>query len=583
MNHRSSFPAAVVFACTSAIAADLSPANWPALEREQAEALQTQPPFSPKAASIIEAKSGLVAATLSPVANQAGIATLKQGGTAADAAVAMALTQITLAAGSYVSHAGTLQLVYYDAKTAKVHSLNAPWRTFLRETDAATIPGGDKLDTDQGRKTLVPGFMAGIEAIHRRFGVLPFADLFAPAIWYCDNGFTVSPLLAGFFAGQQKYLSRTAEGAAFVHQAGDRVPVAGDRFVQRELGKTLREVAQKGAQVMYTGTWGQEFVATVQRAGGKVTLEDMERYAPIWEEPLSTEFSGHTIYAPGPSSRAGFDVLQTLNLIEELKIDRMPPYWSDPQAFVKLAGIIEFTQVNAFAPEAILERARGKGLQLDQQSRATKAYAKATLPLLNGFVPDAPAAPASNHTDAIVVIDRAGNIAALVHTINTILWGTTGLVVGGVPLADPAGAQQRWLAALKPGDVVPNGLAPVIVLAEGKPTLAIASVGAALHPETIRLLLGTLANRRDIQEVMAAPPLLQNSDFFRRGMLRLPAGRYDESFLDSVRASGMTAQLRPRGEVASTKGTAVVGIIDHSSGVRRSVETPQIFGFVRGY
>jgi gamma-glutamyltranspeptidase/glutathione hydrolase len=568
--------------CLTATAADLSPTNWPAEDRQRAEALEKQPPFTPKTARVVEAKFGLVAATLSPIANQAGIETLKQGGTAADAAIAVALTQVALAAGSYSSYAGTLQLLYYEAKTAKVHSLNAPWRTYRGETDPKTIPNAQALDAEQGRKTLVPGFMAGIEAMHRRFGALHFGDLFAPAIWYCENGFTVSPLLAGFFASREKVLARTPEGKAFLH-AGDRVPIAGDRFVQRDVANLLRSVAKDGARSMYTGSWGREFVSTVQRAGGKVTAEDMGKYAPIWEDPLITDFAAHTICAPGRSSRGGVDLLQTLNLIEELKIDRMPPYWRDPQTFIKLAGVIEFTQVNAFGPEAILQRAQAKGVNLALANRATKAYAKASLPLLHEFIPMSTAPPGAEHTDAVVVIDEAGNIATLVHTINTILWGSAGLVVQGVPLPDPAGAQQHWLTALKPGDVVPNGLIPVLVMSDAKPTLAIAAVGAALHPETVRLLLATLANRSELSEAMTAPPLLHNSDFSKRGMLRLPSGRYDAAFVARVRAGGMTVQNRPPGEVASTRGTAIIGRIDATTGFRSSVEEPGIFGFVSGY
>ncbi len=131
---------------------------------------------------VVEGKSGLVVATMSPIAVNAGMEALRQGGTAADAAATVALTQITTALGSYVSYAGILQLVYYDAKSGKVSTMNAGWNSYLGETDPKSIPvddlgplafGTKPTEGAEGRKTLVPGFMAGIEQMHKRFGRLP--------------------------------------------------------------------------------------------------------------------------------------------------------------------------------------------------------------------------------------------------------------------------------------------------------------------------------------------------------------------------------------------------------------------------
>ena len=108
-----------------ASAAGLSPAEWNAGDRTRAEALEEQP--TPPSTRLVGGKSGLVAATMSPIAVRAGIETLKQGGTAADVAATVALTQVTTALGSYVSYAGIVQLVYYDASTDKMYSMNAGW------------------------------------------------------------------------------------------------------------------------------------------------------------------------------------------------------------------------------------------------------------------------------------------------------------------------------------------------------------------------------------------------------------------------------------------------------------------------
>jgi gamma-glutamyltranspeptidase/glutathione hydrolase len=551
--------------------------KWPADERARVEALEARP--FPVSTRIVGGKSGLVSGTSSALAVRVGIEALKQGGSAADAAAAVALTQVSTVLGSYVSYAGVMQLTYYDAGTDKVYSMNAGWGSYLGEADPRTIPTADNLDAGQGRKTLVPGFMAGVEAMHKRFGKLPFADLFEPAIWYSENGITVSPVLANFFSSRQKFLTRTPEGNAFIRQAGSSLPTAGSRFVQPEVASLLRAVALQGSQYMYTGKWGEKFVAAVQREGGKVTLEDMKRYQPVWEEPLSTEFCGHSIYGPGRSSLGGYNVLEAMNLIEELKIDRMNPYWTDPKAFQGLSRVLELVMITSFYHSFIADAAARDGIRLSPEDRATKAYAKAVVPFIDRLFDTPQTSPTTNHSDAIVIIDRWGNVAALVHSINTVLWGTTGIVVGGVPLSDAAASYQTRLAALTPGDQVPNEMAPIIVMTAGRPSLAVASVGRSLLPETVRLLLGSLGNHLDARTIMAAPPLLNNFDYTKRSMIQVPKGRYDQDFLTDLGARGFTIQTKPQLEVWNLKGTVAIGTIDAASGLREGVEVSGLFSF----
>ncbi len=575
-------PLCVLAFVSTVFSADLSPEKWGAQERARVEALAQLP--TPPSAHPIDAKSGVVSATMSPIAVRAGLAALQQGGTAADAAACIALTQITTALGSYVSYAGALQLTYYEAKTNRVYAMNAGWNSYLGETDPPTIATADQPDAAPGRKTLVPGFMAGLASMHQRFGALPFADLFSPAIWYADNGVTLSPTFAGFFTARQTYLARTAEGRAFIHQASpDRLPAAGDRFVQAELAKTLRAVAKHGAEYMYTGEWGQAFVATVQGAGGKVSLDDLKRYQPIWEEPLRTTFCGYTIHAPGASTEGGYQILQTLNLLEALKTSSRRPYWQEPQTLVDLSRVLQFSAAGTAIHGAVAATGAAAGLNLTLQDRATKPYANTVLPLLDLVFNPAQKVESPKHSDAIVVIDRWGNVAALVHTINTVLWGSAGLVVGGVPLSDAACYQQSRLSALKPGDRVPNEMAPLIALADGKPTVAIACIGVSLVPETARLLLATLAHNVDLPTAMAAPPLLLNVNFTQRATIHLPENGYDADFLKNLRALGITVELKPQQEVWNLKGTAVIAEIDGAKSSRGTVELPTIFSFAAGY
>jgi len=575
--------------------ADLSPAHWPAEEKVRAEAAEISRSSAPP--QIIEGDSGLVTATISPIAVEAGIEALRKGGTAADAAATVALTQVTTALGSYVSAAGILQLVYYDAGSGKVAFLNAGWNSWLGETDPGSIPrNAPGFQTDpsathdaEGRKTLVPGFMAGIEAMQKRFGRLPFADVFQPAIWYAENGVTVTPVHAVYFHLREKVLSRTEEGRQFLHQAGDPLPHAGDRFIQPEFAKTLRGVARDGAAYMYTGPWGQQYVDRVKRESGKAGMDDMRRYQPIWEEPLSTTFLGNAVFAPGENNEGGYAVLEALNLVEARKTYEMGPYWKDWKAFRDLSGILQLVQSGPLLWPALGEFERRKGITLNFRDRATKAYAQTLAPFIDEMFGGAPPAPGPSHSDAIVVVDRWGNVAALVHSINSVVWGATGMVVGGVPISDAAGFNQFRLENMKPGGRVPNEMAPIIVMKGTKPVLATAAIGASLTAETVRLLVGTLGNRLDAATVMAAPPLLfnygplQHGETAMRRVQLVSEGAYDSGFLKSLQEAGVAVQQKSPQDVRNVRGTAVVGAINPNTGRRGSVQALEIFVFATAY
>jgi gamma-glutamyltranspeptidase/glutathione hydrolase len=117
----------------------LSPGNWPEAERKRLEQLESRT-WSPLEAQTVEGSGGMVSATVSPIAVYAAIQALKLGGNAADAAATAALTQVTTQLGSVVSYAGIFAMLYYDAKTRKVHSMDAAYNSYLQETDPKSIP-----------------------------------------------------------------------------------------------------------------------------------------------------------------------------------------------------------------------------------------------------------------------------------------------------------------------------------------------------------------------------------------------------------------------------------------------------------
>ncbi|MBV8805280.1 MAG: gamma-glutamyltransferase, partial [Sinobacteraceae bacterium] len=270
---------AVVALIPSAGAADLSPAHWPVSER--AELQRRELSAFPPNAGIVKGHTSLVAGTLSPIAVHAGVEALRRGGTAADAAATVAFTQIATDLGSVVSYAGVTNLLYYEAKSHKVYALDAGWGSYAHETNAGSIPTTDvSIITGQtpttgasgggalGRQTLVGGFMAGIEALHHRFGRLKFADLFQPAIWYAENGVPISPVTEAWFRSRQTQLWRTPAGHRFASMPDGSLPKVGDLFRQpiwRERSKQWqRKVPPTCTPVIGRGSSSTRFV---RRAG----------------------------------------------------------------------------------------------------------------------------------------------------------------------------------------------------------------------------------------------------------------------------------------------------------------------------
>jgi gamma-glutamyltranspeptidase/glutathione hydrolase len=450
-----------------------------------------------------------------------------------------------------VSYAGIFTMLYYDAHSGKVYSMDAGYNSYLGETDPLTIPVSDLGILNYGRKptqggakgreTLVPGFMAGVEALHQRFGRLPFRDLFAPAIWYDEHGVRISPVLGWYFGFRAKALARTPEGRRFLRQGGGDFPQVGALFVQTDLAKTLREVAAGGVPAMYTGRWARDFVAIVGREGGKATLEDLRRYRPIWSEPRAEVFFGHTVYANGGPHYGARYLFNGLRRAQALHLEGKGPYWTDAGAFADLAGIV-----------------------------ATEG------------LDDAP-----HHSNAIVVVDRDGNIAAVTHTINSVIWGDTGIVVDGIPIPDSAGFQQKPLAMLQPGERVPHKIIDAIAFDGRQPVLATASIGSSLIPESIRTLLAVLGQHQSLATVMAAPPFLSPEGLGVPASataaipVQIPQGAYRPEFLAELKARSLAVVEVPAPTADGVRGTLAAVAINPATHRRSAADQPGVMVFNR--
>jgi gamma-glutamyltranspeptidase/glutathione hydrolase len=185
----------------------------------------------------------------------------------------------------------------------------------------------------------------------------------------------------------------------------------------------------------------------------------------------------------------------------------------------------------------------------------------------------------------VVAVDRWGNVAALVHSSNTPLWGDSGLVVDGIPLPAPASTYRFELTRLAPGARVPSEMAPLIVEQDGKPAFAVAAIGSSVVPETVRLVAALSARAGQttmLSQTLGAPPLLLNYEDQTSPMLEraeyVPAGRYPADVLRRLRLRGLRIREVEGQRVQYIRGTAAVATI--ADGARHGAEAPGVFSFV---
>ncbi len=495
-------------------------------------------------AGVASGKNGAVTVAYNGLAARAGFEALKQGGNALDAALTTAVTQVALTAGAPISYFGIMSLVYYDAESKQVYTMNAEWNTLLGETEPMTIPGGiDMSSADglygrdpNGRTAMVGGFMKGVGAAHSKFGELSFDQIFAPAIFVADDGMPISKKVAGYWSGRATDLARLPETRKTFLKPDGSAYVEGDVFKQPALAETLRNVARHGTDYMYKGPWAERLVAAVNADGGKMTLEDLSRYEVTWSSALSAPLGEqYTLYTNPPPNSGGVSMIEAQNLARASgMLDE--GHWTESSSSFRKALDITQLYVIDFFPEAA-QAAMYPGIDFSADSRVTTAHADELWKHLAAgkvAMPWKDAGP--KHSDDVVAIDSEGNIAAITHSINCVLWGKTAIVVDGITIGDPASFQQAQIAQIEPGSRLKSPTETGIVFKGDQPVLGFASMGSGLHHRTFQGLLNVFHYGMSVDEAINTP------DFFMPGpepgslqpVVKVPAGKFPKAVLDGL-------------------------------------------------
>jgi gamma-glutamyltranspeptidase/glutathione hydrolase len=260
-----------------------------------------------------------VVATSQPLGAQAGIRMLLKGGNAADAIVATAIT-LTVVEPTMNGIGSDAFALLWDGD--RLHGLNASGRAPAAWTPER-FAGRTQMPTEGWDAVTVPGAVSAWVELSRRFGKLPFATLFEPAIEYAESGYLVSPTVARQWANQIERLAQQ-QGFAQAFMPGGRAPQPGERFRFPEQARTLRQIADSGGEAFYRGTLAEQIAAASRTGGGAMTIADLAEHRADWVEPISQAYRALRLHEIPPNGQ-GIASLMALGILQHFDLASLAP------------------------------------------------------------------------------------------------------------------------------------------------------------------------------------------------------------------------------------------------------------------
>lgn len=267
-----------------------------------------------------------VVATGQPLAAQAGIQILQQGGNAVDAAIATAIALTVVEPTSNGIGSDAFALVWDGSK---LYGMNGSGRSPATHTPQLFAERGlQQIPANGWLPVTVPGAPAVWRDLHERFGKLAFEQLFEPTIYYAEHGYPVSPITAaGWHAAARVYAAHN-KGAEFeawfsTFAPGGHAPRVGETWSSPDHARTLRTIAESNADAFYNGELAERIADFAEKTGGFLTRADLAAHTGTWVEPIGTNYRGYDIWEIPPNGQ-GITALIALNILEGFDMARYP-------------------------------------------------------------------------------------------------------------------------------------------------------------------------------------------------------------------------------------------------------------------
>jgi gamma-glutamyltranspeptidase/glutathione hydrolase len=492
--------------------------------------------------------------TSQPLAASAGLAVLRRGGTAVDAAIATAVALTVLQPASN-DIGGDLFAIVWDG--GRLHGLNASGRSPAALTRDAVVsaPGPARAqrapaspDTGHGAMPVhgwlpvtVPGAPAGWRDLHARFGRLPFADLFADAIAYAEHGFPVSPRVARQWERAVAVHAGLGVGVEFaewprVFTVDGRAPRPGRRWRNPAGARALRAIADSRAEEFYTGRIASALVAHARRTGGLLAADDLATHESLWVEPVPAAYRGHEVWELPPNGQ-GLAALIALRILDGFDPAAMPrEEWLHRQVEAVKLG---FADAHAYVADPDHATVPVAAL-LDEAYVAARRAAigeRAAIP--------AAGEPVRGGTVYLCAADADGMMVSLIQSTYTgfgsyvVLpgYGFTLQNRGAGFVMDPAHPN-----AVAPGKRPYHTIIPGFLTRRGEPVGPFGVMGGHMQPQGhVQVLAATLDDRLDPQAALAAPRW-----YWHTGLrLAVEPDLADAATMEALRRRGHDVRVEP--------------------------------------
>jgi gamma-glutamyltranspeptidase/glutathione hydrolase len=460
----------------------------------------TGEPFTTR--SEVIAQHGM-ACTSQPLATQVALDILKAGGNAIDAAIA---ANAVLGLVEPISNGvgGDLFAIVWDAKTSQLYGLNASGRSpkslslaYFKEKGYDQIPSYGPLPVS------VPGCVDGWFELHGKFGTMDMEQILGPAIRYAREGFPVSEVIAFYWAGNARSLSRYPN-VAEVYMPGGKAPAKGEIFKNPDLAGTLETIARGGRDAFYKGDIARTIGAFMKEQGGFLSYEDLADHHSEWVTPVSTNYRGYDVWELPPNGQ-GIAALQILNILEGFDVASMGFGSADYiHHFVEAKKLAFEDRAKYYADPAFND--------LPVEELISKEYASRRRELIR-------ADRASRTLDAgeleqgntiyMTVADEQGNMVSLIQS-NYRGMGSGMCPPGlGFILQDRGelfSLEEGHFNVFEPGKRPFHTIIPAFITKDGKPWMSFGVMGGSMQPQGhVQIVVNMIDFGMNLQEAGDAP------------------------------------------------------------------------------
>jgi len=547
----------------------------------------------PKAEAVGEQ---VMVSTQLPVTTDAAIRVLQDGGNAIDALITAVFLQ-HVADYHQNSLFGAASGIYYEAATDTYYAFNG----------FSDRPLADRCNPGMTNGVAIGGTVRSMEDLWKRFGTRPWKYYFEPAIAAAQEGVEVTSFMYGanYATLEGGGLFANQEMREFYMPDGHLVPV-GQLWKMPSLASSLRKIAETGADYMYTGKWGQQFVEDATSRGYCVTMEDMAEYEMRWLDPIRFNYRGHEIIMEPPPVSGGVLVGSMLNIVENFDLKRSGHFSASPETLELMARAFGRVEADVFnnvqdplafqnpidiwlseeyaklGAEIVRQMRRHPGISLapgfDEASprqRTDREHSHAAIDRsevyrANNPVGTSGGAPpiGSNHN---VIVDAEGNWVTMLHTGHG---GAEGMFIKGVA----AGGSRIAAETRGPGRRVVAWVAAAMVAKDGKPWLALGTPGTP-HQPVAQVLINLLDFDMSPGEAADAPRFWAFRDS-TDPRIEIES-RLSYQLRQGMRESGIT--IKDMGDYNWRFGSMQIVWIDPETGRLHGVTDPRRLGKADGY